>query len=56
MPGGTKSQFGARRLFHSDWGIEYADFEFREQLAKLGMLQSMSRAGKMNDKPLKICL
>ena len=36
-------------LFHSDRGIEYAAFEFREQLAKLGMLQSMNRAGKMND-------
>ena len=36
-------------LFHSDRGIEYAAFQFREQLAKLGMLQSMNRAGKMND-------
>jgi putative transposase len=36
-------------LFHSDRGIEYAAFEFRDQLAKLGMLQSMNRAGKMND-------
>ena len=36
-------------LFHSDRGIEYAAFEFRDQLARLGMLQSMNRAGKMND-------
>ena len=36
-------------LFHSDRGIEYAAFEFRAQLAQLGMLQSMNRAGKMND-------
>ena len=40
---------GAGVVFHSDRGIEYAAFEFREQLAKLGMLQSMNRAGKMND-------
>jgi putative transposase len=36
-------------LFHSDRGVEYAAFEFRDQLAKLGMLQSMNRPGKMND-------
>jgi putative transposase len=36
-------------LFHSDRGVEYAAFEYRTQLAKLGMLQSMNRAGKMND-------
>jgi len=36
-------------LFHSDRGVEYAAFEFRTQLARLGMLQSMNRAGKMND-------
>ena len=36
-------------LFHSDRGIEYAAFEFRDQLARLQMLQSMNRAGKMND-------
>ena len=43
--------FGATAgvLFHSDRGVEYAAFEFRTQLAKLGMLQSMNRAGKMND-------
>jgi putative transposase len=36
-------------VFHSDRGIEYAATEFREQLCRLGMLQSMNRAGKMND-------
>lgn len=36
-------------MFHSDRGVEYAAFEYRTQLAKLGMLQSMNRAGKMND-------
>jgi putative transposase len=35
--------------FHSDRGIEYAALEFRNQLTRLGMLQSMNRAGKMND-------
>jgi putative transposase len=35
--------------FHSDRGIEYAAHEFRQQLTRLGMLQSMNRAGKMND-------
>lgn len=36
-------------LFHSDRGIEYAAFEFRDQLARLGIVQSMNRPGKMND-------
>lgn len=36
-------------VFHSDRGVEYAAFEFRRQLARLGMLQSMNRPGKMND-------
>lgn len=35
--------------FHSDRGVEYAAFEFRRQIARLGMLQSMNRPGKMND-------
>jgi putative transposase len=35
--------------FHSDRGVEYAAFEFRRQLSVHGMLQSMNRAGKMND-------
>jgi putative transposase len=36
-------------VFHSDRGIEFANFEFRNQLQRLGMLQSMNRPGKMND-------
>lgn len=36
-------------VFHSDRGIEYTAFEYRDQLAKLGILQSMNRPGKMND-------
>jgi putative transposase len=36
-------------VFHSDRGIEFANFEFRAQLQGLGMLQSMNRPGKMND-------
>ena len=36
-------------MFHSDRGIEYAAFDYRDRLAKLGILQSMNRPGKMND-------
>ena len=36
-------------LFHSDRGIEFANFEFRKQLSDLGMVQSMNRPGRMND-------
>ena len=36
-------------LFHSDRGIEYAAFDYRHQLARLGIIQSMNRPGKMND-------
>jgi transposase InsO family protein len=36
-------------VFHSDRGIEFANFEFREKLRQLGMVQSMNRPGKMND-------
>lgn len=36
-------------VFHSDRGIEFANFEFREQLRQFGMVQSMNRPGKMND-------
>jgi len=36
-------------VFHSDRGVEYAAFEFREELRRLAMLQSMNRPGKMND-------
>jgi transposase InsO family protein len=36
-------------VFHSDRGIEFSNFEFREQLQRLGMLQSMNRPSRMND-------
>jgi putative transposase len=36
-------------MFHSDRGIEYAAFDYRDQLARLGIVQSMNRPGKMND-------
>jgi putative transposase len=36
-------------VFHSDRGIEYAAFDYRNELARLGILQSMNRPGKMND-------
>lgn len=36
-------------MFHSDRGIEYAAFEYRNQLARLGIVQSMNRPGRMND-------
>lgn len=36
-------------IFHSDRGIEYAAFEFRDQLARRGIVQSMNRPGQMND-------
>jgi putative transposase len=46
----ARNRAGAEGVtFHSDRGIEYAAMEFRDQLARLGMLQSMNRAGKMND-------
>ena len=40
---------GPGLTFHSDRGVEYAAFEYRRQLSAFGMLQSMNRAGKMND-------
>jgi putative transposase len=36
-------------VFHSDRGIEFANFEFRKQLSAFGMVQSMNRPGRMND-------
>jgi transposase InsO family protein len=36
-------------VFHSDRGVEYTAFEYRQQLQSLGILQSMNRPGKMND-------
>ena len=36
-------------VFHSDRGIEYAAYEYRQRLDDLGIQQSMNRPGKMND-------
>ena len=36
-------------VFHSDRGIEFANFEFREQLRQFGIMQSMNRPARMND-------
>lgn len=44
-----RRQPAAGLIFHSDRGVEYAAFQFQAEIAKLGMLQSMNRAGKMND-------
>ena len=41
------SMFGS--LFHSDRGSQYASDEFREQLARHGMIQSMSAKGNCYD-------
>jgi len=35
--------------FHSDRGIEYAAWAYRQKLVKHGIVQSMNRPGKMND-------
>ena len=44
-----KRQAAPGLMFHSDRGIEYAAFKYRNQLARLGIIQSMNRPGKMND-------
>jgi putative transposase len=36
-------------IFHSDRGMEYASTPFKRRLARLGIVQSMNRPGKMND-------
>ncbi len=36
-------------IFHSDRGIEYGAFEYRELLDTFGIQQSMNRIGVMND-------
>lgn len=36
-------------VFHTDRGIEYAGYAFREQLAKLGFVQSMNPPGNLAD-------
>lgn len=42
-------QPGPGLTFHSDRGVEYAAFQFQAEIARHSMLQSMNRAGKMND-------
>jgi transposase InsO family protein len=44
-----KRQPASGLLFHSDRGIEYAAFDYRNELARLGIMQSMNRPGQMND-------
>ena len=36
-------------IFHSDHGIEYAAYAFRDRLAALGFVQSMNRPGQVTD-------
>jgi len=36
-------------IFHSDRGTEYAGYEFRDRLARRGIVQSMNRPGTMTD-------
>lgn len=36
-------------VFHSDRGMEYAAYEYRADLQRLGITQSMNRPGKMNE-------
>jgi transposase InsO family protein len=36
-------------IFHTDRGIEYAGYAFRERLGELGFMQSMNRPGAMTD-------
>ena len=40
---------GAGVVFHTDRGIEYAAYAFRERLAQLGFMQSMNRPGELTD-------
>jgi transposase InsO family protein len=36
-------------VFHTDRGIEYGGFAFRDRIARLGFIQSMNRPRRMND-------
>ena len=36
-------------MFHSDRGVQYAAVAYREELEKLGFVQSMSRKGEPHD-------
>lgn len=40
---------GGGLFFHTDRGIEYAGYAFRERLAELGFTQSMNRPGELAD-------
>jgi transposase InsO family protein len=40
---------GVGLFFHTDRGIEYAAYAFRERLAELGFTQSMNRPGELTD-------
>jgi len=43
------SKFKKDSIFHSDRGVQYASYEFREILEKSNMIQSMSRKGNCYD-------
>jgi len=49
----NRAAFNRRRasgvIFHTDRGIEYAAYAFRERLGQLGFIQSMNRPGTMID-------
>jgi transposase InsO family protein len=36
-------------IFHTDRGIEYGAYDYRERLARFGFVQSMNRPGTLND-------
>lgn len=36
-------------VFHTDRGIEYGAYDFRDRLARFGFIQSMNRPGTLND-------
>lgn len=42
-------EIGDKLIFHSDQGVQYACFEFRQQLMGLPIIQSMSRKGNCWD-------
>jgi len=44
---------GAKPVFHSDRGCQYASKTFRQKIVDAGMPQSMSRVGRCIDNGLK---
>lgn len=44
-----RRQISDRLIFHSDRGIEYLGYEFRDELKKHGIKQSFNRAGHCTD-------